>query len=326
MEFFKSFISIMAYASLGFSFAAAYLKINKIWKRKHIEEVASSVSIMGNVLDIIPLTIFSLNFLLVAQWQGLIDSVLWIVAGVVSVLIGSGLWVQSNRGKSFWTRLMESLKLEKSEVGHLATSFFRPSAAEVILDILARFAYIDQELADREKELIQSFANTWQIDINWEEHRNLADLDQSVGLVKTRDTVARYLNTSPPAEQVAQLIEVLHSLVKIDENVSDQEELILEEVQKFMRGYIDGTDVQANYTVVIAPQNRDQDAAIAALLPDVQKIEIAGGSGYLVGSFYSQDYADVICDQYRALGFFTIDLMGDAVVIPSSDSAEFERS
>ena len=157
--------------------------------------------------------------------------------------------------------------------------------------------------------------DTWRLDINWEDHRKLAELEQPVGFVKTRDTVARYLKTSPPAEQVAQLIDVLHALVKIDENVSHQEELILEEVHKFMLAYINDSDVQANYTVIIAPQNRTQDSAIATLLPEVQKIEVAGGSGYLVGSFYSQDYADVICDQYRALGFFTIDLVGDAPVI-----------
>ena len=314
MELFKSFISIMAYASLGFSFAAAYLKINKVWKRKHIEEVANSVSIMGNVFDLIPLTFFSLNFLLVAQWQGLIDSVLWIFAGVVSVLIGSGLWVQGNRGKSFWTRLKESLKLEKSEIGNLATTFFRPSAAEIILEIFARFAYIDRNLVAREQELIQLFADKWHIDINWEDHKKLAELEQSVGFVKTRETVARYLKTSPPTEQVAQLIDVLHALVKIDENVSSEEELILEEVHKFMLDYIDGSDVQGNYTVIIAPQNRNQDAAIATLLPDAEKVEIAGGSGYLVDSFYSQDYANVICDQYRELGFFTIDLMRDEPV------------
>jgi len=314
MELFKSFISIMAYASLGFSFAAAYLKINKVWKRKHIEEVANSVSIMGNVFDLIPLTFFSLNFLLVAQWQGLIDSVLWIFAGVVSVLIGSGLWVQGNRGKSFWTRLKESLKLEKSEIGNLATTFFRPSAAEIILEIFARFAYIDRNLVAREQELIQLFADKWHIDINWEDHKKLAELEQSVGFVKTRETVARYLKTSPPTEQVAQLIDVLHALVKVDENVSSEEELILEEVHKFMLDYIDGSDVQGNYTVIIAPQNRNQDAAIATLLPDAEKVEIAGGSGYLIGSFYSQDYANVICDQYRELGFFTIDLMRDEPV------------
>ncbi len=316
MELFKSVISVMAYASLGFTFAAAYLKINKIWKRKHIVEVANSVSILGNVFDIIPLTFLSLNYLLVAQWQGLIDSVLWIFAAAISILIASGLWVQENRHKSFWTRIKESLKLEKSEVGHLATSFFRPSGAEIILEIFARFAYIDRDLVAREQELIQTFADTWHIDVNWEDHRKLADLDQPVSFVKTRDCVGRYLKTSPPPEQVGQLIDVLHALVEVDENVSDQEKLILAEVHQFLLSYIDDFDNQANYTVIIAPQNRNQDAAIGALLPDAQKINVAGGSGYLVGSFYSQDYADVICDQYRELGFFTIDLVDNATVIP----------
>lgn len=315
MELFKSFISIMAYASLGFSVTAAYLKINKVWKRKHIAEVANSVSIMGNVFDIIPLSFFALNFLFVAQWQGLIDSVIWVFAGIISVLIGSRLWVPGNRNKTFWTRLKEALKLEKSEVGHLATSFFRPSGAELILEIFARFAYIDRDLVAREQELIQSFADTWHLDIDWEQHKKLAELEQPVSFIKARDTVARYLKTSPPAEQVAQLIDVLHALVKIDEKVSDQEELILGEVHKFLLSYIDDSDIEADITVIIAPQNRDQDIAIAALLPDVEKIEVAGGSGYLVGSFYSHDFAEVICDQYRALGFFTIDLVSDSIGI-----------
>ncbi len=315
MELFKSLISTMAYASLGFTFAAAYLKINKIWKRKNITEVANSVSILGNVFDLIPLTIFALNFLVIAQWQGLIDSILWIFAGSISILIGSGLWVQENRHKSFWTRIKESLKLEKSEVGHLATTFFRPSGAEIILEIFARFAYIDRDLVAREQELIQTFADTWHIDVNWEGHRKLADLEQPVSFVKTRDCVERYLKTSPPTEQVGQLIDVLHALVKVDENISDQEKLILAEVHQFLLSYIDNSDVQANFTVIIAPQNRKQDAAIGALLPDAKKIKVAGGSGYLVGSFYSQDYADVICDQYRDLGFFTIDLVDNATAI-----------
>ena len=308
MEMFKSFVSMMAYASLGFSLAAAYLKLNKIWKRKHIGEVANSVSILGNVFDIIPLTFFALNFLFVAQWQGLIDSVIWIFAGIITVLIGSGLWIQENRHKSLWTRIREALKLEQSEVGHLATSFFRPSGAEIILDILARFAYIDRELVDRERELIESFAKNWHLKIDWDELSRLTTLDQSASLLKTRESVAQYLNTSPPADQVAQLIDVLQSLVDIDEKVSDEEALILGEVRGFLRNYIDDSGTQAEFTVVIVPQNRKQDEAIATLLPDAEKIEVAGGIGYRVGAYYSRDFAEVICDQYRSLGFFTIDL------------------
>ncbi len=77
-------------------------------------------------------------------------------------------------------------------------------------------------------------------------------------------------------------------------------------------GYVNDTDEQAKFAVVIAPQSGDQDSAIAALLPDVEKTEVAGGSVYMVGSYYSQDYADVICNQYRALGFFTIDIVHES--------------
>jgi hypothetical protein len=308
MEIFKSFISAMAYASLGFSFAAAYLKINKIWKRKHILEVANSVSIVGNVVDIIPLSFFALNFLFAAQWQGLIDSILWIVAGIMTVMIGSGMWVQENRNKAFWRRIGEALKLEKSEIGHLATTFFRPSGAEIILEIFARFAYIDRDLDEQEKELIQNFADNWHMKIDWLAYQELAGLDNSAGLARARETVEQYLKTSPPKDQVAQLIDVLQALVNVDDRVSDEEELIFDEVRAFLKSYVGCSEDMAAYKVIIAPQNRKQDSAIATLLPDAGKVNIAGGIGYTVGSYYSRNFAQVIRDQYRALGFFTIDL------------------
>jgi len=312
MEFFESYIGIVAYASLGFTVAAAYLKVNKIWKRKHNVEVADSVSIVGNVVYIIPLSFFALNYVFMAHWQGLIDSMIWITSGIIYVLIGSRLWVQSQRHKSFWTRLKEVLKLERSEVGDLAKSFFRPSSGEIILEILAHFAYIDRNLTVREQEFIQSFVDTWHMKFDWTAHKKLSTAEQPVSFIETRDEVERYLKTSPPLKQVAQLIDVLHVLVKIDDSVSAQEELILQEVDGLLHSYVNDSDERTKFAVVIAPQNDDQDSAIAALLPDVKKTEVAGGSGYMIGSFYSQDYADVICNQYRALGFFTIDIVQES--------------
>jgi len=312
MEFFKSFIGIMAYASLGFTVAAAYLKINKIWKRKHNAEVADSVSIVGNVIYVIPLSFFALNYIFIAHWQGVIDSVIWIASGIVYILIGSRLWVQSHRHKTFWTRLQEVLKLERSEVGDLAKSFFRPSGAEIILNILAHFAYIDRKLTVREKEFIQSFADTWHMNFDWNEYSRLVADNQPAIFFKMHKKVEHYLDTSPPVKQVSQLIDVLHVLAKIDESVSDQEKLILEEVDGLLFSYVNASDAQARFSVVIAPQNKKQDSAIAALLPDIEKSEVAGGSGYMIGSYYSQDYAGIICDQYRALGFFTIEIVRDS--------------
>ena len=60
--------------------------------------------------------------------------------------------------------------------------------------------------------------------------------------------------------------------------------------------------------MVVAPQSGEQDSAISALLPHVEKTEVAGGSAYVIGAYYSQDYAGIVCDQYRALGYFTIDI------------------
>lgn len=312
MELLKSVIVIMAFASLGISAAAAYLRINKLWKRKHHPEVADSISITANVILIIPLSVYSLNYLFANLWVGLLDSLVWIGAAVVSILIGSRLWVEGHRHKSFWTRAKESLKLERSEVGDLAKSFFRPSNAEMILEIFTRFAYIDRTLVAREREFIESFAHNWHLKFDWGDHSVLADLDKSMSLVRTRDAVAAYLSTSPPAEQVAQLGDVLHALVKIDEDVSDEERLILDEVTGLLQNYINESASPASYAVVIAPQNHEQDSAIATLLPGVEKSEVAGGSGYMVGSFYSRDYADMICKQYRSLGFFTIELRQEA--------------
>jgi hypothetical protein len=309
MEAIKSVIGILAYASLGFSAAAAYLKLNKVWKRKHNAEVANSVSIAGNVIDIIPLTFFALNFMIVAQWQGLIDSMIWIITGIAFVFIGSGLWVEGKRQKSFWLRVKEALKLESTEIGELASALFRSSNAEIILDVLTQFAYIDRKLGIREKKFIRTFADNWRLEINWDEFEKLASLEQPERFVKARETVARYLKTSPPDEQVVQLIDVLQALIRVDESLSAQEALMMEEVRGQLLDYHSNTIVKPNFSVIIAPQSQEQDAAIAALLPNVEKVEVAGGIGYAVGSYYSHDYAAVICDQYRALGFFTIELM-----------------
>ncbi len=263
---------------------------------------------MGQVTSMIPLIFFSLNFILEAQCQGLIDAVIWIIYSSIVVLIGSGLWVQGQQEKTLWIRLKAALKLERSEVGDLASELFRPSSGETLLRLFAQFAYIDRKLLVREREFIEHFARSWQLKIDWCEYEYLADEEQSVSFVGAYHTAVQYLRTSPPATQVAQVIDVLEALVFIDEVVSDEEQLILEEVRGLLLGYLGNTDVNAEHAVVIAPQDHDQDVAIATLLPEVSKVAVAGGSGYLVGRYFSPRYAELICNQYRALGFFTIEI------------------
>jgi hypothetical protein len=309
MEFIESIVSMLAFAALGFSGTAAYLKINKIWKRKHNREVANSVSIAGNFVDLIPLTFFSAHYLLQLELHGFIDSLIWIVAGVVSIMIGSGLWVQENRQKTVWMRFKEALKLEKSEIGDLAKALFRPSGAAMILEIFAHFAYIDRELDDREKALIESFAKEWALRLDWGKYDSLDTLEGAASLIQAQLAVSRYLESSPPAEQVAQLFDVLRALVRADDQVASEEQLVLDETHGMLANYIDESEAKPSYAVVIAPQSGKQDKAIGALLPHVKKTELAGGSVYVAGSYHSRDYANMICEQYRQLGFFTVELV-----------------
>ena len=85
----ENLIGLSAWAAVGMSLVAAYLKLNKIWKRKHEREVAQSVSIMGNVLDVFPLMLLSANYFLVAQWQGLFDAMIWMFTGCMMMMIGT---------------------------------------------------------------------------------------------------------------------------------------------------------------------------------------------------------------------------------------------
>ena len=49
------------------------------------------------------------NYLVVSQWQGFLDSMIWIVVGVMMMLIGTGQWVRSERRKSLWQLFKQSL-------------------------------------------------------------------------------------------------------------------------------------------------------------------------------------------------------------------------
>ena len=81
----------------------------------------------------------------------------------------------------------------------------------------------------------------------------------------------------------------------------------MEEVGSLLQSHIGGLGEDPLFQVIIAPQNKAQDTAITTLQPDAERVFIAGGFGYLAGSYYSRDFAQVMRDQYRALGFFTVD-------------------
>ncbi len=308
METFKSLIEVLTVASLFLAAAQIYLTVNKLWKRKHEAAVAESISIMGEFLGLIPITLLSINWLLESQWEGAVDGAMWILAGGITISIGTGRWVEGRRGRSFLSLLREALALERREVGDLAKSLIRPSSARKVLDILAQVALIDDHLDDAERRYIQSFADAWGLHVDWDA---MAETSASTefNLLALQRSTAEYLATSPPPHQVEQLGDILRALVEADEQRTSEEDLVLAELEGMFNNYLE-LEGQSHFSVAVVPQSKKQDQAVSTLLPDAPKRQVEGGEAYVVGQYYSADFADIVGDQYRNLGFFTTVIRG----------------
>ena len=59
------------------------------------------------------------------------------------------------------------------------------------------------------------------------------------------------------------------------------------------------------FEVVIVPQNDEQSDAVRELIPNISSEKKRGGIIFIVGTFYSEDYANAVCSKYISLGLFT---------------------
>lgn len=301
-ELLSGLFRALLYASIGLTVVQVYLTLNRLWKRKHERVVAESVSILGEFVGIVPLIVMTANFGLQGQWEGFVDGVIWIFATGVTVLIGAGLWVEGQRRQGLLSLLVGAIRAERGEVGYLARSFFRPSGARQILNILGQVALLDDHLDDRERAFIESFAKSWRVEFSWKELEDEA-ATLSRDLMGLRSSVAAYLATSPPDQQVQQLGDVIQALIRIDEDVSTEEAMMISEFEGMFSAYLG--EEEPRWGVVLVPQSDAQDGAIQALVPGIEPAEIRGGRAYVVGRHHSRDYAEMVGDRYHALDVFS---------------------
>jgi len=305
-----SLINSLAQVSLLFAATAAYLQINKLWQRKHVPAVADSISLSGILVKLVPLTFFGLYFLSNGEIIGIVDSSIWLVTGIVVAMIGAGFWVPGKRGKGIWRLALSSLRQERTELTYLARRILHPSSSKQLLDVLTAMALVDGDVDPREQELIQHFIDEWGLELDWSLVLSRENESRSVRLINVRDALVHYLETSPSKTQVGHLGEVLKMLIEADSTRSEEEDLAFEEVNGMLAAHLADGDSGAGYTVVIAPQDDEQNEAIALLLKEADTKEYAGGRGYAVGRFHSTSYAEFICSQYRSMGFFTVVIYG----------------
>jgi hypothetical protein len=303
---FADFIRIWVRIALVLIFVEAYLTVNKIWIRKHEQIVCDSVSVSAQLLALATGIPFIALYVMEGAYEGAVSDGLFLLVNIIMIMIGIGFWVEGRRGQGFWTNIKKAMRLEKNEASALIDNFIRPVGATQVIRILHELANIDGELDERELEFIHSFASNWNIDAS-----ELSAIETSAGdgsdssFTNLRELVHDYIRLSPPKEQAGQLRDVLSSLVGIDGNVSEQEELIMGEIGGLLDDYVAGTK-SATFTVLIVPQSSAQNTALTEILPAASKEERLGGKVFKVGKYYSRDYADMVCRWYRDTGYLTI--------------------
>lgn len=304
-SWFEKLISVLVSGALIFSVIKGYLTVNKIWKRKKNEEVASSISIVAAMLGFAVGLPFLLNSLIITQdYFSAAKSVVALFLATVFTLIGTGFFVDKNRGKGFFKLLGEALKLEGKESGDLITDMIRPKGARKIIDILHKLAAIDEEIAKEEIDLINQFADKWGIDIP---ELQPGKVENVTSLVELKSLVQSYLDEGPDTDVAEGLVDLMNLMAEADDEVTKEEEMAVAEFTGMIAYYVSsekGGDIEM-FEVSIVPQGDEQMESVRELLPDLDMVESRGGRVFKVGKYFSEDYAEAVCSKYISLGLYS---------------------
>ena len=298
-------IAFLVTSALFISIFQFYLKLNKVWKRRGIKEVASSISIVAALLGFAVGFPFLLNSLFISgDYPAAGKSVLGLGMAVMMTLISMGYFVDENRDKGFIRLLLDALGAEKSESTDLLSAMLRPHGANKIIEILTRLAAIDDDVAQEEVDLINEFAERWRIDIP---DIKVGKPEQVTNLLELKDLVQSYLDEKPDVEVAQNLVDLINMMAEADDEVTEEEAMAVGEFTGMIAHYVsqeEGGSIDA-FEVVIVPQNEKQSGAVKELIPNIDSVKKQGGEIFIVGTFYSEDYASAICGKYISLGLFT---------------------
>ena len=302
---FKKLLSILVSSALVFSVIQAYLKVNKVWKRRKIVEVANSISIVAAMLGFAVGLPFLLNNIFITNdYFSAGKVILGLTLAVVFTLIGIGAFVDANRGVGFFTLLGRALNLERKESGELLSDMLRPKGARKIIDILKKLAAIDDDIAQEEIDLINQFSEKWNIEIP---ELKPGKPEEVTNLVELKALVQSYLDEGPDTDVAEGLVDLINLMAEADDEVTEEEAMAVAEFTGMIGYYVSaekGGEMEM-WEVNIVPQGDDQISAVREILPELDVVEDRGGRVFKVGRYFSEDYAEAVCSKYISLGLYS---------------------
>ena len=292
-------LEVWVFAALGVSVAIAYLKINKLWGRKHIREVAESISVAAALLSLFTTLPFLVKFAVVDEdYVAAGKFVVSLCVFAVFFLVGIGYWTRRSEKIGLWVLLRRALATERGELTYLMQSFTKPREADAILRILRLVSMVDREFDAREAELLESVARPWGIETDelTTGHGELQDVD----INQVRSAFTEYLAMKPPCPQVEKVNDLVKFMVHADSKVSKEESVVLDEISGAVGAYLAevGED-PVLYEVLLVPQKTEHHSQIQELISKSTPLPRAGGEAFVVGAYFSESFAQAICHRFR---------------------------
>lgn len=299
----QEIIHFLAYGVIIFSIVEVYLTLNKLWSRKHIKEVADSISISARATGMIPGGVFTLNYFFNQQWQGFIDGTIWIFASIIQILIAAGVWVAGNKKSNFISLIRKSLEKETQEIFHLAKSFFNIKGRQKIIDLLAATALTDKVLKEGEKVFVEDLANEWGIVISWDKLISRFKKEDVSALFLMSLEMHDYLRLNPSRQEIKLLLKLIKRLSDENGFSRPENQFIIDEFGEAFRHY-PSAKYPEHFRVQIVPQEKSQHERLQATGISMESKYIGSGFTYIVGPFFTQGFADRVAEEFEALGYF----------------------
>ena len=303
MEILQSILKVILLMSVGTTALITYLTINKMWNRKHEVTVAQSNSVLAQLLAISTTLPFVIYYSINADIKIALDNFIRLFLYVFLFLVAIGFWVKDPQHKGIWQKFLKALKQEANESTNLIKAVNQPSVKKELLNILYRVAWLDDALNEKERQYIQMFADSWEIDTSYL-FREPPPEKGSDKLNKLREEVIAYLALQPSKEQALILSDVVQALINIDEQITKEEELIGTEISGMLINYAIEQKT-ALYGVIIHPKQEQQESFLA-LVPSAKEEYILGNRAYIAGFFQTRPYAEAFSEYYREQDFFTV--------------------
>jgi len=303
MEQLQLILTRILLISVALTAVVIYLNIKKLWSRKHDPRVAQSTSVFAQVLAVSTTLPFFIYYSFHKDFNIALESLFRLIAFSFYFLVAIGFWVKDPDHRGVWQKLTKALKQEVSESANLIKALNQPSEKKELLNILYRLAWLDDRLDDKERQYIQMFAEAWEIETEYlftapPPEKGIGKLKQVYSEVKS------YIALNPPKEQALSLSDAIQALIKVDEEVTEQEELVAAEVSSLLKSYAGGEET-LSYRIIIHP-DRQQQEKLLALIPNPEEEYMLGNCAYIVGIFHTRPYAEALSKDYRDQGFFTV--------------------